>query len=97
MNTVRATLIGIGAVLLWAMLALFTDATGAIPPLQLTAMSFAVAFLIAIGLWIAKGQNPLRRIGRRAHPHRGTIKRHGNTIAKHLIHRIHNAGSGREI
>lgn len=62
MNTVRATLIGIGAVLLWAMLALFTDATGAIPPLQLTAMSFAVAFLIAIGLWTAKGQNPLRRL-----------------------------------
>ena len=62
MNRSRATLTGIGAILLWAMLALFTDATGAIPPLQLTAMSFAVAFLLSLGVWSIRGQNPLKRL-----------------------------------
>lgn len=62
MNRSRATLTGIGAILLWAMLALFTDATGAIPPLQLTAMSFSIAFLIALLVWMVRGQNPLRRL-----------------------------------
>lgn len=60
--TVRATLTGIGAVLSWALLALLTDASGAVPPLQLTAMSFAVAFVIALALWARRGQNPLRRL-----------------------------------
>lgn len=62
MNRSRATLTGIGAILLWALLALFTDATGTIPPLQLTAMSFCVAFLLAIGVWTARKENPLRRL-----------------------------------
>lgn len=62
MNRSRATLTGIGAILLWAMLALFTDATAGIPPLQLTAMSFAVAFLLSLGVWAVRGQNPLRRL-----------------------------------
>lgn len=42
--THRATLIGIVAVLLWALLALFTATAGAIPPFQLMALTFAVAF-----------------------------------------------------
>ncbi|TFL16094.1 aromatic amino acid exporter YddG [Jannaschia formosa] len=37
-----ATLLGFGAVLLWALLALFTDSTGEVPPLQLLAMCFAI-------------------------------------------------------
>ncbi|PWJ22160.1 DMT family transporter [Jannaschia seohaensis] len=37
-----ATLLGFGAVLLWALLALFTAATGDVPPLQLLAMCFAI-------------------------------------------------------
>jgi len=61
-ETRRATLVGIGAVLLWALLALFTAGSGSVPPLQLTAMSFAVAFLIALAVWIRRGQNPLRRL-----------------------------------
>jgi drug/metabolite transporter (DMT)-like permease len=61
-NRSRATLTGIGAILLWAMLALFTDATGVIPPLQLTAMSFAVAFVLSLCVWAVRGQNPLRRL-----------------------------------
>ncbi|PJK29487.1 DMT family transporter [Minwuia thermotolerans] len=61
-RSARATLVGIGAVLLWALLALFTAASGDVPPLQLTAMSFLVAFLIALTLWIVKRRNPLRRL-----------------------------------
>ncbi|MBS1302090.1 EamA family transporter [Loktanella sp. SALINAS62] len=37
-----ATLIGFSAVLLWALLALFTVATDPVPPFQLTALTFAV-------------------------------------------------------
>lgn len=56
----RATAIGGMAVLIWATLALFTTATGRIPPFQLVAMAFAVAFLLAAGSWIVRGQG-LRR------------------------------------
>lgn len=48
--------------LLWALLALMTAASGSVPPLQLTAMSFAIAFLIALMIWIRRSQNPLRRL-----------------------------------
>lgn len=37
-----ATLIGYGAILLWGLLAVFTAASGEVPPLQLNAMCFAV-------------------------------------------------------
>lgn len=43
-----ATAIGFGAVLLWAALALMTAATGAVPPFQLAAMTFAIGG--AVGL-----------------------------------------------
>lgn len=48
----RATLIGAIAVLLWATLALFTSSTGAVPPFQLMAMTFAIAFLFAGLKWL---------------------------------------------
>ena len=38
----RATLIGFSAVMMWALLALFTDASGAVPPFQLSAMCFSI-------------------------------------------------------
>ena len=38
----RATLIGFSAVLMWALLALFTAASGHVPPFQLAAMCFTV-------------------------------------------------------
>ena len=47
----RATGIGFTAVLMWATLALLTALSGAIPPFQLTAMAFSVAFIIGLGLW----------------------------------------------
>ncbi|HMQ51067.1 MAG TPA: DMT family transporter [Anaerolineae bacterium] len=52
---VRATLIGGTAVLMWATLALLTALSGAVPPFQLTAMSFSLAFLIGLGLWLRQG------------------------------------------
>jgi drug/metabolite transporter (DMT)-like permease len=52
----RATLVGGSAVLMWATLALLTTLTGAVPPFQLVAMAFAIAFLLALGAWLARGQ-----------------------------------------
>lgn len=51
----RATAIGALAVLLWSTLALLTDATGRIPPFQLTAMTFGLAFALALTRWRARG------------------------------------------
>ena len=51
----RATLIGGVAVLLWALLALFTTWAGGIPPFQLLALSFAVAFVVSLVAVILKG------------------------------------------
>jgi len=53
----RATVIGGMAVLIWATLALFTTATGAIPPFQLVAMAFAIVFLLALGKWLVHRQS----------------------------------------
>lgn len=53
----RATSIGFVAVLMWSLLALFTAATGAVPPFQLAAMTFAIAFALALGKWLLKGED----------------------------------------
>ncbi|MEF2071393.1 aromatic amino acid exporter YddG [Consotaella aegiceratis] len=48
-----ATLYGFAAVLMWALLALFTARSGAVPPFQLNAMTFAVGSLVGIvALWV---------------------------------------------
>lgn len=57
----RATLVGGSAVLMWAALALLTTLTGAVPPFQLVAMAFAIAFLLALGSWVARGR-PIRAV-----------------------------------
>jgi drug/metabolite transporter (DMT)-like permease len=44
----RATLIGFSAVAMWASLALFTDASGAVPPFLLSAITFAIATLVGL-------------------------------------------------
>ncbi|WP_026480861.1 DMT family transporter [Ahrensia sp. 13_GOM-1096m] len=49
-HTNSATIIGFTAVLMWALLALFTDATGNIPPFQLAFMTFFIGTLIGI-IW----------------------------------------------
>ena len=48
----RGTLFGAAAVLLWATLAALTTLSGDIPPFQLLAMSFALAFLVGVALWV---------------------------------------------
>ncbi|WP_187969258.1 DMT family transporter [Aquibium microcysteis] len=57
----RATLIGFSAVMMWALLALFTDASGAVPPFQLSAMTFAIG--AAVG-FAARGLSatPVERV-----------------------------------
>jgi hypothetical protein len=54
----RATATGFGAVLLWALLALLTVGTGAVPPFQLLAVCFAVGVVLGLG-WIAAGGHGL--------------------------------------
>ena len=49
-----ATLVGCGAILLWSLLALFTAASGAVPPFQLAAMTFALGGLVGCASWLAR-------------------------------------------
>ncbi|MBK9054314.1 MAG: EamA family transporter [Chloroflexi bacterium] len=51
-----ATLIGATAILLWATLAPLTTLAGSLPPFQLTAMSFTLAFIIGLVLWLRRGE-----------------------------------------
>lgn len=55
----RPTLIGASAVLIWSTLALLTDLSGAIPPFQLTAMAFSIAFCVGMAMQIRAGKSPL--------------------------------------
>jgi drug/metabolite transporter (DMT)-like permease len=61
----RATLIGGIAVLLWAMLALFTTWAGGIPPFQLVAMAFTIAFVVSGAVLAARGREALGRLRQR--------------------------------
>ena len=47
----RATLIGFIAILLWATLALFTTATGQVPPFLLLSLTFGIAFAVSLLRW----------------------------------------------
>lgn len=49
-----STFIGFIAILLWALLALFTASSGEVPPFQLAAMTFAIGASIGISRWIIK-------------------------------------------
>jgi drug/metabolite transporter (DMT)-like permease len=51
MSRASATAIGFAAVLLWSLLAYFTAASGAVPPFQLTAMTFGIGGLAGVALW----------------------------------------------
>ena len=50
----RATLIGFSAILMWALLALFTAASGKMPPFQLSAICFLIGSLPGIAVLLAK-------------------------------------------
>ena len=56
----RATLIGGIAVLLWSLLALFTSAAAGIPPFQMLAMTFAIAFVVSVAVLARRGRAVLR-------------------------------------
>jgi drug/metabolite transporter (DMT)-like permease len=58
----RATLIGGAAIVLWATLAVLTTAAGPLPPFQLTAMAFTLAFALALIKWIVFRESPLARL-----------------------------------
>jgi drug/metabolite transporter (DMT)-like permease len=51
LSRTTATLIGFTAVLMWAVLAALTAASGAVPPFQLAAMTFLIGGLIGIVTW----------------------------------------------
>lgn len=60
----KATLIGSGAVALWATLALFTVMAEPVPPFQLTAICFAIGGLIGVVWTLAgRGFGVLRELG----------------------------------
>ncbi len=50
--SIRATAIGSTAILMWSTLALLTTLTGRVPPFQLTAIAFSIAFVIGIVYWL---------------------------------------------
>ncbi|WP_312417285.1 DMT family transporter [Shinella sp.] len=50
----RATLIGFTAILMWALLALFTAASGKMPPFQLSAICFLIGSLPGIAVLLAR-------------------------------------------
>ena len=54
MSPFSATLVGLGAVALWSLLALFTAATGTVPPFQLAAMTFAIGGSLGLVSWVAR-------------------------------------------
>ena len=56
----RATLIGALAVLLWSLLALFTTWAGGLPPFQLVALTFTVAFVASCLLLLLRGRDGFR-------------------------------------
>ena len=63
MTRARATLIGFGADLLWALLALLTVRTAPVPPLLLNALTFGIAALVGLAWGLASGTlGELRRI-----------------------------------
>lgn len=52
----HATLAGLGAIVLWGLLALLTAATRGVPPFQLTAMTFGIGGLASLAVVAAQGR-----------------------------------------
>lgn len=53
-QSATATVAGFGAILLWSLLALFTAASGTVPPFQLAAMTFLIGGLCGCASWIVR-------------------------------------------
>jgi drug/metabolite transporter (DMT)-like permease len=54
----NATMIGLLAILMWALLALLTALTGRVPPFQLLAMTMSVGALAGMATWPIRGFDP---------------------------------------
>ena len=61
MTLSRPTLLGLVAILLWGLLALFTTATAGIPPFQVTAITFAIGGGIGLAIVAIQGKLVLLR------------------------------------
>ncbi|WP_204840138.1 DMT family transporter [Cereibacter azotoformans] len=61
-GTGKATVIGLIAIGLWAGLALFTVAAGEIPPFELLALSFGVAFISGLVVLVIRGRQAIARL-----------------------------------
>jgi drug/metabolite transporter (DMT)-like permease len=61
-GTLRATLLGGAAIVMWATLALLTTMTGRVPPFQLVALSFGIAFTVTLGRWLVQGGELVHRL-----------------------------------
>ncbi len=59
MSAGKATLLGFGAILLWSMLALFTEGSRPVPPLLLNALCFTIGGTIGL-VWLVTKGNPKR-------------------------------------
>jgi drug/metabolite transporter (DMT)-like permease len=52
--TARATLIGFTAILMWSLLSVLTVASGAVPPFQLAAITFAIGGALGAATWLVR-------------------------------------------
>jgi len=59
-ESLRSTLVGATAVIMWGALALLTAWSGAVPPFQLVAMSFTLAALVGLARMVAAGECPVK-------------------------------------
>jgi drug/metabolite transporter (DMT)-like permease len=61
--SMRATFIGLTAILMWSLLAALTVASGRMPPFQLAAVTFAIGACVGASTWIARpdGASALRQ------------------------------------
>ena len=89
----RATLIGFSAVAMWSLLALFTDASGTVPPFLLSAITFSIG--TAVGL-VARLFKPAAD-ERSEHPAPGLDHRHCRPVRLPflLFHRAAQCAGGR--
>jgi drug/metabolite transporter (DMT)-like permease len=62
MTKSKATLVGFTAVLMWALLALFTIGSAPVPPLQLNAICFGIGGLIGLVWTLRRGVGVLRGV-----------------------------------
>ncbi|WP_323037521.1 DMT family transporter [Pararhodobacter sp.] len=68
MTRTNASLIGFSAVALWSLLALFTVASAPVPPLQLSALTFAIGGVLGlVWLWVRGDLKALRAVPLKAY------------------------------